>query len=76
MSDQDKNIIRPISRERDEEILCWLRWRSDGVSTTRIGRHVGKAPALIVQATNRVRAADIDESGDPDVAGAYWGASG
>jgi hypothetical protein len=67
-------VIKPVSRERDNELIGWIRARARGQSAGSIAKAAGKNSGIIVGATNLVRDADIEESGEPeaDVRGAYW----
>ena len=63
-----------VPRSRDEEVLDWIARRAAGESANGIAKVAGKASAVVVQATNQVRDADLAESGeDPArVRRAYW----
>lgn len=61
------------SRQNDEQILDWIRMRVDGMSASEAARATGHEPRHVSSATNKIRAADIAESGETDVALAYWG---
>jgi len=58
--------IRGATRQRDEEILLWLKARARGVSPRKIGKTCGVAADNISTATNRIMRSDIEEA-------AYWG---
>ena len=61
-------------RAEDVVHLAWLSLRAAGHSSAAIAAAFGASPAYVRAATNRIRAADLAESGErPDiVAGAYW----
>lgn len=65
---------RPTSRAEDVTHLAWLVLRSGGHDSVAIAAAFGVHAAYVRAATNRIRAADLAESGErPDlVAGAYW----
>jgi hypothetical protein len=58
----------------DDDVVWALRQRVLGVSSARIAAAIGCSSAYVRAATNRVRAADMAESGEPAdvVASAYW----
>jgi hypothetical protein len=59
----------------DDEQLSWVRERAAGVSPAVIAAKSGANEAYVRAATNRIRTADIAESGENrvDVERAYWG---
>lgn len=59
------------SRASDEELLTLLDWRSKGWSSREIARKFDLNAGYVRAATNRVRAADEKESGEP-VGGYGW----
>jgi len=65
---------RTASRREDERALHMLALRRDGVSTGVLGRLFGMTGSAVRVATNRIRAADLAESGEPAevVRAAYW----
>lgn len=63
-------MIRYIPRSADERLLDWLRLRSAGQNSAEIARRTGCTGADVRNATTRVRAADMVESGE-DCASAY-----
>lgn len=65
---------RPVTRERDEQVLGWVSRRAGGESAHAIAQHERINSGLIVTATNAVRDADLAESGEPEkqVRRAYW----
>lgn len=69
--------VYPITRDRDEELIRWLLYRSkSALSASAIARRLGVAPGQYIRDTSAVLAADLAESGeDPaTVRKAYWGA--
>lgn len=58
----------------DDDVLSWVRDRANGRSCAAIAARSGAGESYIRAATNRVRDADIAESGErPDVVRrAYW----
>ena len=56
---------RTASRRDDERALLMLALRRDGVSTGVLGRLFGMTGSAVRVATNRIRAADLAESGKP-----------
>ena len=69
-----KHRIKHVPRDRDEQLLDWLHWRSAGVPASGIARKVGKNSGIVIGATNTVRDADLAESGEDrgDVLTGYW----
>lgn len=63
---------RTCSRADDEALLDMLAARSAGVSSYDIGRQIGMTGEAVRIATNRVRDADLAESGEADACFAYW----
>ncbi len=63
--------IRHIPRERDEELLEWIRRKIDGWTWGEIARAFGRSAVSVQNACFNVRKADAAESGE-DVTGAYW----
>ncbi len=63
------------ARQSDETVLRLLDLRTAGLSPTILAERTGRSPQFVSTATNRVRDADLAESGeDPDrVAACYWG---
>lgn len=61
-------------RQSDELTLKMLDLRSRSVSPTQIAERIGSTSQFVSTATNRVRRADQDESGEPlEVVNAgYW----
>lgn len=58
----------------DRDVLDWVRRRAAGESSAAIAARCGAHDAYVRVATNKVRAADLAESGeDPrQVERAYW----
>jgi hypothetical protein len=58
----------------DDDLLWAVRMRVAGHSTEVIAAEIGCSGTYVRAATNRVRNADIKESGDisDEVKGAYW----
>lgn len=58
----------------DEQVLDAVRCRAAGWSSSQIAARMGTTASYIRVVTNRVRADDLEQSGEcPDVvAGAYW----
>ena len=69
---QRPQYIPHVPRERDEELLQWIRWREKGFAMRRIAAIAGTNPGAIVNATNKVRNADRKESGEPQSLSRYW----
>lgn len=59
-------------RADDERVLSWLRLRSQGHSSGEVALRYGATSERVRTATQRVRQADIEESGEPDVGRYYW----
>jgi hypothetical protein len=55
----------------DFHLLDWVRRRVNGERVKDIAAACGADPIYVSADTNRVRNADIKESGE-DVSGAYW----
>jgi hypothetical protein len=69
--------IRGAKRQRDEEILLWIKARAKGISPRKIGEIYGASQENIATATNKVMNADLKEAafwGDKpkDIIKAYW----
>lgn len=62
------------SRAEDEALLAMVRARASGLDSVQIAATRGRTPEGVRIATNRVRAADLAESGEPAeiVERAYW----
>lgn len=56
---------RTASRREDERALLMLDMRGDGMSAAVIGRLLGMSDSAVRVITNRIRAADLAESGEP-----------
>lgn len=56
---------RIASRREDERALLMLDMRGDGMSSGVIGRLLGMLDSAVRVITNRIRAADLAESGEP-----------
>lgn len=56
---------RIASRREDGRALLMLALRRDGVSTGVLGRLFGLTDSAVRVITNRIRAADLAESGEP-----------
>lgn len=56
---------RIASRREDVRARLMLDMRGDGVSAGVIGRLLGMSDSAVRVITNRIRAADLAESGDP-----------
>lgn len=56
---------RIASRREDARALLMLALRRDGVSTGVLGRLFGMTGSAVRVITNRIRAADLAESGEP-----------
>lgn len=56
---------RIASRREDERARLMLDMRGDGMSSGVIGRLLGMSDSAVRVITNRVRAADLAESGEP-----------
>ena len=69
-----RGYIRPSTRQDDERHLQWLRWRACGFTTPAIARVSNYTESHIRTATNRIKAADMIESGEPAaiVRRDYW----
>jgi hypothetical protein len=65
---------RIASRREDARALFMIATRCDGMSSGVIGRLLGMSDSAVRVITNRVRAADLAESGEPAevVRAAYW----
>lgn len=61
-----------LSRERDEELLDWLRWRAEGYSVRTIAHHSGASPGAVALATNNVLADDTAHSPNEKIKRYYW----
>jgi hypothetical protein len=61
-----------IPRAADERVLNWIRRRRAGESCADIARIVGVNRGAVVRDTNKVRDADIKESGETDIEKDYW----
>lgn len=48
--------IRHVPRERDEEVLEWLRLQDEGLSSGKIARRYGRNSGAVITATAKVRA--------------------
>lgn len=59
-------------RSDDERLLAWLWLRSQGQSSGEVALRYGVTSERVRTATQRVRQADIDESGEPDAGRYYW----
>jgi len=61
------------SRQSDDLVILRLvRMRAGGLTTVQIAKRTGLSDGYVRSATNKVRAADIAESGEPDAAAGYW----
>ncbi len=56
---------RTASRREDGRALHMLDMRGDGMSAGVIGRLLGMSDSAVRVITNRIRAADLVESGEP-----------
>lgn len=56
---------RTASRREDDRARLMLDMRGDGMSSGVIGRLLGMSDSAVRVITNRVRAADLAESGEP-----------
>ena len=56
---------RTASRREDGRALLMLDMRGDGMSAGIIGRLLGMSDSAVRVITNRIRAADLAESGEP-----------
>jgi DNA-binding MarR family transcriptional regulator len=58
----------------DDAILTLVRLRSAGIRVSRIAKDAGCTSAYVVTTTDRIRAADLAESGESKaaVARGYW----
>lgn len=65
--------MKAATRKTDETLLHWVAMRTQGISCASIGAGAQTSEAYVRAATNRVRSADIDESGEPLADAAYWG---
>lgn len=67
-------MYRQPSRSDDNLLLVMVEARCLGWGASKIAQLFGVAPSVVRVSTNRVRAADIKESGEPVkfVGGAYW----
>ena len=63
------------SRETDEHVLSMIKARADGAGPQAIGDMIGKTSQYVTTAVNRVRNADLKESGEDHatVLAHYWG---
>lgn len=59
-------------RQQDELLLEWLRARTEGRTSGEIAEQYGTQSASIRIATNRIREADLAESGEPTASDYYW----
>lgn len=61
-------------RHEDELHLAWLRLRCQGLNSDQIGERFGTTGERVRVATQRIRKADLQESGEPQeiVQEAYW----
>lgn len=60
------------SRERGEQVLSLLRWRSEGFSIRQIADHVGRNKKTIFDTTKTVMIADREHDPNDFDQGAYW----
>lgn len=62
------------TRADDEQVLRWIAMRKRGVAPLDIETSEGLSLRRVSVATNRVRLADIEESGEPhsEVSKHYW----
>ena len=60
-----------VGRASDERLLAWIKGRKRGQTVSELGAQSGVTNVQVVVTTNKVRDADIVESGE-DVAGCYW----
>ena len=58
-------------RASDERVLKMIQLRCQGIGPTVIAERFGTTSQFVSVATNRVKRADIAESGE-DAAGSYW----
>ena len=63
-----------VSRERDEEVLLWIRRRRSGMPVGEIALRSATGAGQVSMAVELVRKADLAESGEDPVAVArcYW----
>lgn len=66
--------MKPLSRQSDERILFAVRLRHEGVPCAVIADDLGMGRAGVIRDTNKIKEADLAESGDADhaVRRAYW----
>ena len=56
----------------DAQILRMVQLRARGISAASIAGWTGTTAAMVVRLTNRVRADDIAQSGEPWAVSAQW----
>lgn len=64
-------MTRVTGRASDERTLNWIGQRCAGLPAKRIADADGVGQPQVIIATNDVKAADAEESGE-DVSGSYW----
>lgn len=69
-----RGAIKILGRHADERHLRWLAWRCEGYTARQIGDAEGYSQEHVRVATNRIKEADIYQSGEPHdiVKEAYW----
>ncbi|WP_425070662.1 hypothetical protein [Sagittula sp. S175] len=74
MTALQKFRIVSVPRPRDEQLLGWLRMRSDGVPANAIARRYGVNSGVVIIATNNVMQDDLWLAEEPEslVRRAYW----
>ena len=66
--------MKKLSRQSDERILFAVRLRHEGVPCAVIADGLDMGRGAVIRDTNKVMAADLAESGEPEdvVRRAYW----
>lgn len=62
------------TRDRDNEVLGWIKARIAGLTPTQIAKGAGVEKSKVTMAIGRVLRADLEESGEDQsaVMKAYW----
>lgn len=61
-----------FTRSDDERDLKILELRCAGISMSVIAERFGMTRGAVAGLTNRIRKADVAESGEPDTSEGYW----
>lgn len=59
-------------REKDNEVLSWMRQRFQGISAYQIAKEAGVNSGRVVNATNKAKAADQAHDPADYQPGKYW----